>query len=139
MDLQSYILSKKYTEESLKGAGALKGKSAYEIACENGFEGTESEWLASIVPQIGPTGTWIIGGVDTGMPASADLSKYATIEYVKELVNGLELPEGSSNIEAITDEEILEICKYNSIITPDGSVSSSMIPMTKDEILDICQ
>ena len=32
------------------GAGA-PGKSAYEIAVENGFEGTEQEWLESLVGQ----------------------------------------------------------------------------------------
>lgn len=111
MDLQSYILSKKYTEESLQGAGALKGKSAYEIACDNGFEGTEAEWLASIIPQIGPNGTWVIDGVDTGITASTDLTEYATVNYVKELLNSLELPEGTSDMVAMTKEEILNICK----------------------------
>lgn len=36
------------TEESLKGAGALKGKSPYEIAVDNGYTGTEQEWLESL-------------------------------------------------------------------------------------------
>ncbi|MBR7082522.1 MAG: BppU family phage baseplate upper protein, partial [Clostridia bacterium] len=33
------------------------GKSAYEIAVENGFEGTEIEWLASLVGAAGQNGT----------------------------------------------------------------------------------
>jgi hypothetical protein len=32
------------------------GKSAYEVAVEDGFVGTESEWLASLVGPQGPTG-----------------------------------------------------------------------------------
>lgn len=51
MDLVTLALSKKYTEDSLLGAGALKGKdgkSAYEIALANGFKGTEKEWVASL-------------------------------------------------------------------------------------------
>lgn len=32
------------------------GKSAYEIAVDNGFEGTEEEWLASLVGPEGPPG-----------------------------------------------------------------------------------
>lgn len=32
------------------------GKSAYEIAVDNGFEGTEVEWLASLVGATGATG-----------------------------------------------------------------------------------
>ena len=31
-----------------KVAGALTGKSAYEIAVDNGFVGTEQEWLESL-------------------------------------------------------------------------------------------
>ena len=38
------------------GAGA-PGKSAYEIAVENGFEGTEQEWLESLVGQAAGFGT----------------------------------------------------------------------------------
>ncbi len=45
---QAYALSRKYTEESLKGAGALAGKTAYEVAVDNGYTGTEQEWLESL-------------------------------------------------------------------------------------------
>jgi hypothetical protein len=86
MDIISYILSKRYIEDSLQGAGALKGKSAYEIACENGFEGTPTEWLATLqgdTPTIGPNGTWVIGGNDTGIIASPNLAGYVTEEELK--------------------------------------------------------
>lgn len=89
MDIVSYILSKKYVEDSLAGAGAVKGKSAYEIACDNGFVGTDAEWLASLkgdTPQIGPSGTWVIGDVDTGIVASPSLAGYATEEFVSQQI-----------------------------------------------------
>ena len=38
----------------VKGAPGEEGKSAYEIACEYGFEGTEAEWLESL--KGGPMG-----------------------------------------------------------------------------------
>lgn len=85
MDITSLLLSKKYVDETLKGEGALKGKSAYEIACENGFQGTPKEWLASLrgaTPEIGTNGTWVINGIDTGVIASPSLAGYATEEYV---------------------------------------------------------
>ena len=87
MDIISYILSKKYVEDSLAGAGALVGKSAYDIACENGFRGTPSEWLATLkgsTPQIGPDGNWVVGGVNTGVIASPGLAGYATEEFVNQ-------------------------------------------------------
>ena len=94
MDVVSYILSKKYIEDSLAGAGAVKGKSAYEIACDNGFKGTLSEWLKSLegdTPSIGPNGTWVIGDYDTGVVASPSLAGYATEEYVKSQIAMLDL------------------------------------------------
>ena len=38
------------------GGEGLAGKSAYEIAKEHGFEGTEEEWLASLVGEKGDKG-----------------------------------------------------------------------------------
>lgn len=96
MDIVSYILSKKYIEDSLAGAGALAGKSAYEIAQDNGFAGTPAEWLASLrgdTPEIGPNGTWIIGENDTGVVASPSLAGYATQEYVNTQIAAIDFPE----------------------------------------------
>lgn len=68
MDTITYLLSKTYTNNAISETG-LKGKSAYEIAVDNGFEGSEEEWLESLK-----------GG-------------------------------GSVDMEPLTVEEILEICK----------------------------
>lgn len=43
------------------GVNGINGKSAYEIAVANGFSGTQSEWLASLVGS-GSTPTIIDGG-----------------------------------------------------------------------------
>lgn len=51
-DLQEQIDSLK---ESGTGTGA-DGKSAYEIAVDNGFDGTETEWLDSLKGEKGETG-----------------------------------------------------------------------------------
>ena len=83
IDVVTLALAKKYTKESLAGAGALKGekgdpftyddftpeqllalkgengidgKSAYQLAVEKGFVGTESEWVASLKGETGPIG-----------------------------------------------------------------------------------
>ena len=89
IDVITLALAKKYTKESLAGAGALKGekgdpftyddftpeqllalkgetgiegKSAYQIAVEKGFIGTETEWIASLKGEIGPMGPQGIQG-----------------------------------------------------------------------------
>ena len=51
IDLVTLALAKKYTEAAIAGAGGIKGedgKSAYQIAVENGFVGTEAEWIESL-------------------------------------------------------------------------------------------
>ncbi len=42
--------------EGEKGADGADGKSAYEVALENGFEGTEAEWLESLKGEDGKDG-----------------------------------------------------------------------------------
>lgn len=98
MDITSYILAKKYIDATLSGAGALKGDSAYDIAVKNGFQGTESEWLKSlegITPHIGENGNWFLGDQDMGVIAAPDLGGYLS----------------EANLVALSQEEILEICK----------------------------
>ena len=97
MDVLTYLLAKNYTDSTLDQEN-LKGKSAYEIAVDEGFQGTEKEWLESLKgdsPNIGENGHWIIGGVDTGIQAVPDLDGYFS----------------ETNLIALTTEEILEICK----------------------------
>ncbi|MCG8397248.1 hypothetical protein LWS67_11840 [Bacillus atrophaeus] len=50
----------------------VTGKSAYDIAVDNGFSGTEEEWLASLKGEKGSTGaTGAIGDKgDTGATGS---------------------------------------------------------------------
>jgi hypothetical protein len=108
MDIVTYILSKRYIDDSLAGAGAIKGKSAYEIACDNGFKGTPTEWLESLkgdTPQISAQGTWIIGDIDTGIIASPSLAGYATEEFVKSMIN--EIPEVDLSV-YVTRKELSE-------------------------------
>ena len=98
MDIKSYILAKQYIDATISGAGALQGKSAYDIAVKNGFEGSEQEWLKSlegVTPRIGENGNWFLGNQDTGILAAPDLKGYFS----------------EANLTALSKEEILEICK----------------------------
>ena len=42
--------------QGIQGETGADGESAYEMAVDNGFEGTETEWLESIVGPQGPQG-----------------------------------------------------------------------------------
>ena len=103
------------------------GKSAYEIAVENGFSGTLEQWVASLkgkTPEKGVdyfTPEDIQEIVDQIEIEDVDLSGYATIEYVDDglaekqenLVagNGINLVGStiSSSIEYLTNSDILAI------------------------------
>ena len=94
MDVVSYILAKKYVDATLSGAGALQGKSAFDVAVDNGFKGTEEEWLQTlegVTPHIGDNGNWYLGETDTGVLAAPDLQGYFS----------------EANLQALSNEEIL--------------------------------
>ena len=84
----------------------LTGKSAYDIAVENGFQGTVQEWLESlhgVSPHIGENGNWFIGDKDTGISttAASDYRLLLNKPYIegKEMIDNVEL-------DAISDETI---------------------------------
>ncbi|MDE7137062.1 MAG: hypothetical protein K2O29_01190 [Ruminococcus sp.] len=67
----------------------LNGKSAYEIATENGFTGSEEEWLQSITPDLSPyiTRVEVLKIVDDKVYSSAtDLSPYVTRVETQKLI-----------------------------------------------------
>lgn len=73
MNIIDIAIAKGYTEESLTGAGALKGqdgkdgadgKGAYELAVEKGFEGSDDEWLESLKGADGKDGENGKDGID---------------------------------------------------------------------------
>lgn len=78
--------------------GGADGKSAYEIAVDNGFEGTEQEWLESLVGPQGPRGPEGPQGTDGsgGEQGPAGADGFPTEQQWNELVarvTALETPE----------------------------------------------
>ncbi len=75
-------LSTGITAEGQDGAYAGQGKSAYEIAVENGFVGTEEEWLASLKGDKGDTSDSVVTDVvnSTIMSVVAIESKFTVLD-----------------------------------------------------------
>lgn len=72
IDVVTYALIKKYLKGGAGSGSGEPGESAYDIAVENGFEGSESEWLESLkgdsaTVAIDENGNWLINGEDTGV------------------------------------------------------------------------
>lgn len=101
------------------GADGIDGDSGYQVAVDNGFVGTEQEWLDSLVGPQGPQGIQGIQGEtgatgDTG-PAGAD---------------GLDGADGDSAYEvAVTNGFVgTEAAWLNSLIGEQGSQGPQGIP-----------
>ena len=52
----SFVETQAVIDTNISKPTGENGLSAYEIAVANGFEGTEAEWLASLVGPQGPAG-----------------------------------------------------------------------------------
>ena len=80
IDLVTLALAKKYTQETISGIGAIKGeagKSAYQIAIENGFIGTETEWLESLRGTKGDPGKdYVLTEADKSEIANIVINEY---------------------------------------------------------------
>lgn len=80
-DLYTQLLKK--LSEMQTGANGKDGRSAYEIATENGFVGTVAEWLESLKGRDGIDGKDGLPGKDGISP---DLTNYPDTDAVKALV-----------------------------------------------------
>ena len=80
-DLYTQLLKK--LSEMQTGANGKDGRSAYEIATENGFVGTVAEWLESLKGRDGIDGKDGLPGKDGVSP---DLTNYPDTDAVKALV-----------------------------------------------------
>ena len=80
--------------EGPKGESGNDGKSAYEVAVENGYKGTEAEWLISLVGENGKDGKsayeYAVEAGYTGDEAAlaAALANLGDIDAVLDAING---------------------------------------------------
>lgn len=101
------------------------GKSAYEIAVENGFVGTEQEWLDSLGGGNADIGnfTFVDNEMTTdgemsigvnGVPGSINLSAYSGIElsFADAEGAGLRFPDGTVQTTAYAPEQIIPLPEF---------------------------
>lgn len=124
MDVVTYALCKKQIADALKGAGALRGEqglSAYQIAVNHGFSGTESDWLSSLkgdsgyTPYIGNNGNWFVNGVDTGTSATGTV-KITSGNNSSEIV----IDEENRTISSVVDGVATVVANYDQIESIDS-------------------
>lgn len=88
------MFSKKQTGGSpgADGKDGVDGKSAYQIAVDEGFNGTVSEWLNSLKGEKGDTGAQGIQGVQgvPGVKGDPGADGFGTQEQYNEIIARLE-------------------------------------------------
>ncbi len=100
---------------------AFKGDSAYEVAKDNGYTGSETEWLTSLIgaqgekgetPEI-KNGYWYIGGVNTGVNASGIQGESAkdVSDVTKGLLSSVSVVAGPSMMASVGSGIIYSIDK----------------------------
>lgn len=113
------------------------GKSAYEIAVENGYSGSKTEWLQSLkgangndgvngsTPTIDDvTGRWFIDGIDTGKQAIGKAGDY------NDLINKPEIPTAISELS--NDKNFIDATVDNLV-----NYLKKTETYTKTEVLDL--
>lgn len=117
--------------------GGIPGKSAYDVAVDNGFVGTEDDWLESLEGPTGPASTtpgppgpsayavWLEdnpGGTEAdfflslkGAPGdTSGLAAVATTGSVNDLIGYVApIPAGDTQTQGILAAKVLVACDYN--------------------------
>ena len=142
MDAKTQILIQGYVIDKLKNAGIIDGKSPYERAVEQGYIGSEEQWIADInntpdkIPYIGENGDWFIDDVDLEViateyfhyigvkPPDLNLSAQTTEEEIAEVFQEqLEKVIYDSQVILIQTEEDLR----DALISDDSNISLGLI------------
>ena len=98
---------------STVGVAGQRGKSAYEVAVDNGFTGTEQEWLESLKGKDGKDG--VNGTSGTGEPVSMNFPT------IKGMLDDRAIIANSDSLEDILRAIIKEV-------VPDGDYSNHLAP-----------
>ena len=94
--IESGMLKGEKGEKGTDGTDGVDGKSAYEISVENGFVGSETDWLASLKGEKGENGTNGTDGVDGITPVKGVdyFTEAEKDEIVQAVLNAMPVAEG---------------------------------------------
>lgn len=102
------------------GTNGSDGKSAYEVALENGFVGTEQQWLDSLVGPQGPQGPAGSGGDSDPKTWTAENNSLYEIFQVH---GGIEVTTSGPNY---FSEQVVAVGNYQNVYTITVSVSPEL-------------
>lgn len=106
----------------------LDGKSAYQIALENGFEGTEEEWLESLEGKEGYSPSVHLERKENGVLITAINQDGQESQMIYDGRDG----DGIGGVDFTTDDKTVSLSPDNvlSVMTTDQAVSNDPRPIT---------
>ncbi len=117
---------------SLSLPEAMQGKSAYEIAVINGFNGTVEEWLASLKGKDGDTGKDGAPGKDGEKGEDGKdytLTEADKKEIVDSVIKNL-YPAKIGTVTLLADKWIGNASPYSQIVEVEGATENSQVDLT---------
>lgn len=100
--------------EGSDGVDGINGKSAYEVAVDNGFVGTQEQWLDSLIGNSAYE-EWVAnGGVGTFQDFLDEIVETVNLLIPQTFTEG-QKAQARANIDALTSSAVTDVTEYNEI------------------------
>lgn len=100
--------------EGSDGVDGVNGKSAYQVAVDNGFVGTQAQWLDSLIGNSAYE-EWVAnGGVGTFHDFLDEIVETVNL-LIPQTFTEPEKAQARANIDALTSSSVTDVTEYNEI------------------------
>ena len=100
--------------EGSDGVDGVNGKSAYQVAVDNGFVGTAAQWLDSLIGNSAYE-EWVAnGGVGTFQDFLDEIVETVSL-LIPQTLTGAQKEQARANIDALTSSAVTDVTEYNEI------------------------
>lgn len=100
--------------EGLDGVDGINGKSAYQVAVDNGFVGTQADWLESLIGNSAYE-DWIASGkTGTFQDFLDEIVETVNLLIPQTFTEG-QKAQARANIDALTSSAVTDVTEYNEI------------------------
>ena len=100
--------------EGSDGVDGVNGKSAYQVAVDNGFVGTAAQWLDSLIGNSAYE-EWVAnGGVGTFQDFLDEIVETVNL-LIPQTLTEVQKAQARANIDALTSSAATDVTEYNEI------------------------
>lgn len=100
--------------EGSDGVDGVNGKSAYQVAVDNGFVGTAAQWLDSLIGNSAYE-EWVAnGGVGTFQDFLDEIVETINL-LIPQTFTEVQKAQARANIDALTSSAVTDVTEYNEI------------------------